>query len=82
MVDRLKQAGFVKRSADPSDRRKVVIGPIKDKYKEVGKMFTSLGQAMTRLLEPYSEEELIIIYSFVSQVPALMHEETRRLKEY
>lgn len=81
MVDRLERAGFVKRSADPSDRRKVVIEPIEDKYEEVGWMFASLGQAMRRLLEPYSEEELTIIYSFVSQVPALMREQTQKLKE-
>lgn len=81
MVDRLERAGFVKRSADPNDRRKVVIEPLEGKYEEVGWIFASLGQAMTDLLERYSEEELAVIQDFISKVPVLMQEQTRKLKE-
>ena len=81
MVDRLERAGFVKRSADPSDRRKVIIEAVEDRYADVAWIFASLAQAMGALLERYDDEELAVIADFCARLPELMRDETRKLRE-
>jgi DNA-binding MarR family transcriptional regulator len=81
MVDRLEKAGFVRRIPDPSDRRKVRIEAIVEKYEEMAWIFSSLGQAMNMLLENYNDKELATIQDFMSHLPKLMLQETKKLKE-
>jgi DNA-binding MarR family transcriptional regulator len=81
MVDRLQKAGFVRRVADPSDRRKVKIEAVVEKYEEMAGIFASLGQAMNALLEGYDDKELAVIQDFMTRLPALMEQETKKLRE-
>jgi DNA-binding MarR family transcriptional regulator len=80
MVDRLGKAGFVRRVADPNDRRKVKVEAVVEKYEAVAGVFASLGQAMNALLESYDDKELAIIQDFMAKLPELMEEETKKLR--
>ena len=80
MVDRLEKVGFVKRVADSSDRRKIRVEAVVEKYEAMAGVFTSLGQAMNALLESYSDKELAVIHDFLTKVPELMDEETKKLR--
>jgi DNA-binding MarR family transcriptional regulator len=80
MVDRLGKAGFVRRVADVSDRRKIRVEAVVEKYEAMAGVFASLGQAMDKLLEGYSNKELETIHDFMSKLPPLMDEVTRKLK--
>jgi DNA-binding MarR family transcriptional regulator len=81
MVDRLEKAGFVRRIPDPTDRRKIRIEAVVEKYEAMAGVFESLGQAMKELLGGYNDKELAIIYDFMARLPDLMREETRKLQE-
>lgn len=80
MVDRLENAGFVRRVPDPSDRRKIRIEAVVEKYEAMAEIFASLGQAMNALLESYNDKELAIIHNFMSRLPEVMEEETKKLR--
>jgi DNA-binding MarR family transcriptional regulator len=80
MVDRLEKAGFVRRVPDPNDRRKIRIEAVVEKYQAMAGIFASLGEAMNGLLESYSDKELATIYDFMSRLPGLMEEETKKLR--
>lgn len=81
MVDRLEKAGFMQRAADPNDRRKIIIRSVEAKYDDVAWIFESLGQAMNELLTGYSDDELAVIADFITRIPQLMDEQTRKLQE-
>lgn len=81
MVDRLEKVGFVARVADPNDRRKVIVRSVDAKYNDVAWIFDSLGQAMNELLGGYSDEELAVIADFITRIPQLMDEQTRKLRD-
>lgn len=81
MVDRLEKAGFVRRVPDPNDRRKIRIEAVTEKYEAMADVFESLGEAMDGLLGGYSDKELETIYDFMSRLPKLMEEETKKLRE-
>lgn len=81
MIDRLEKAGFVERTADPKDRRKVIVQSVDAKYDDVAWIFDSLGKAMNELLMGYSDDELAVIADFIVRIPQLMDKETRKLQE-
>jgi len=80
VIDRLERAGFVRREEHPADRRKVVVRVIPERLPEVGRLFTSLGEAMTALCGRYSEAELRVIVDYLSRAADLFRRETRLLR--
>lgn len=83
MVDRLEQGGWVRREADPRDRRKVIIHPVADPDRDraVEGLFESLGRSFGQLAQKYDERELALVLDFVSSATEMMLAETKKLRE-
>src|ERR1700753_377808 len=58
MIDRLEKAGFVKRSPDPKDRRKVIVSFVPKKHEGAKNNYASLAGSVEQLLKGYTEEQL------------------------
>ncbi|MCW2890196.1 MAG: hypothetical protein QOE54_698 [Streptosporangiaceae bacterium] len=58
VVDRLEKAGFVLRSRDPDDRRKVIIEPVRDKVAALGAYFEPIGRSVMTRFATYTDEQL------------------------
>jgi DNA-binding MarR family transcriptional regulator len=73
LIDRLERAGLVKRTADPKDRRKVLVEAIRNKYKEqiIRELYAPLAQGYYDLVASYSDEELATILGFVRRTTAM-----------
>lgn len=82
IVDRLEDAGHVRRERDPADRRRVIIRPVPQPglAREVTRIFESLGQAMAWVSERYSDEQLAVIAGFLQSTIATLRTETARLR--
>jgi DNA-binding MarR family transcriptional regulator len=81
MIDRLAKLGYVTRSPDPSDRRKVVVRPtasILDKSREIYGPIVADGM---RLLAKYTDEELELLIDFQVRSRALQEEQLKRLRD-
>jgi DNA-binding MarR family transcriptional regulator len=66
ILDRLEKTGLVERSADPSDRRKVVVGLTPDGLRTAERANTSYRRAREELLAELSADE-------VEQLDAAVH---------
>ncbi len=77
IVDRLAQAGWVKRIQDPADKRRVILTPIHHpkKAKEVQAVFGSLITAMGQLSGSYSDTELALILDFMARSRTILLEQ-------
>ena len=64
MVDRLEQAGLVRRERDDNDRRKVFIATVPENIARVGRFYEHMQQAMLKLWETYSDAELRLLLRF------------------
>ena len=64
-VDRLEAAGYVRRRADQSDRRRVVVHLDKHANRVVT-LYRNLGRATQRQLDDYSESELQLLTGFLA----------------
>ena len=52
MVDRLEQAGYVRRVPDPADRRRVIVEPVAERTIAVARAFEPLDAAIRAALSP------------------------------
>src|SRR5215471_2672832 len=76
VIDRLEKAGFARRERDPNDRRRIIIRPT-SRAQEIGRLFESLAQAMTKLCSQYTDRDLSLMIDFFDRITALVQEETR-----
>jgi len=63
VIDRLEKAGYVKRSPDPNDRRKVIVSFIPQKHADAGTKarYSALAGAVQQLFMKYTHEELVFL---------------------
>ena len=65
VVDRLEDAGFVRRVPDPEDRRRVRIEPVPARLEELARSYDGLSEALRRHNTGYTDEELDLVIRYV-----------------
>jgi DNA-binding MarR family transcriptional regulator len=81
LVDRLERAGHVTRSADPGDRRRIVITAVPSPGAGVGEAFARLSAEMATLVSRYDAKESAAILDYLQQTIAILREQTRLLSD-
>ena len=71
LIDRLERAGFARRSADPTDRRRVIVTATA-KERRVGELYGPLATALRRAVEGYSEKDLATLTEFIRRLRAVV----------
>jgi DNA-binding MarR family transcriptional regulator len=64
VVDRLEKAGYVLRSRDPDDRRKVIVEPVQEKVAALGAYFGPIAQSVGARFAGYTDEQLEFLLEF------------------
>ena len=70
MVDRLEQAGYVRRIPDPGDRRRVIVEPVPDRTAAVARAFDPLDAAIRAALSPTPPDDARAIRAFLEATVA------------
>ncbi len=81
IVNRLAHAGYVRRDANPADRRSIIVSrrasPRLDRVRP--EIFGPLGQAITELSAKYTQAELGAIASYLTGLTEILREQTQRI---
>ena len=80
VIDRLEQAGYVRRELDPADRRRVVVDVVPERVATIDSLLDSLERAAEHEVERYSPEQLALINDFLSRMADLTQTESTRLR--
>lgn len=81
IVDRLEQAGFVRRKRDPQDRRQVSLELNLDRVRrQVFPLFEQLGKRMNALATSYSDKDLATIVEFMEKGLAIAREHRTKVQ--
>jgi len=80
VIDRLEQAGYVRRVSDPADRRRVVVEIVPEKMTTLESMMASLERAAADEADRYSPEQLALIGEFLGRMADLTQSEATRLR--
>ena len=80
VVDRLEKGGFVRREADPNDRRRVIVHPVSERVSEIGVLFADLSVRMNELVSRYSEQDQSVILDFLNRSCDILREAAMSLR--
>lgn len=82
MIDRLEEAGYVRRTNDTKDRRKTIVEPISNKKLErkIEMIFIPLHERMHKFLSSYSDSELAFLRNAMMEFIKQAQEQSKRLR--
>jgi DNA-binding MarR family transcriptional regulator len=81
VLDRLERAGFVRRAADPTDRRKVVAEALPKRLEEARKLFEPFVVSLDELTGRYDDRELAAILDYMTNSATVLQHSTGRLRQ-
>lgn len=80
VIDRLEQAGYVRRIPDPADRRRVIVEVVPERIAPVEKTIARVGDASASVIIGYSEGDLKVINDFLTRMAAIRRDEANALR--
>jgi DNA-binding MarR family transcriptional regulator len=81
VVDRLEQAGYVRRIPDPADRRRVIVEVVPERIAAIQLTLDRLDDASEPVVEGYSEEQLALINDFLTRMAEVTRTEAFTLRD-
>ncbi|WP_234331998.1 MarR family winged helix-turn-helix transcriptional regulator [Streptomyces sp. NRRL S-87] len=79
LVDRLEQAGYVRRAPAPGDRRKVLVEPV-GAPAELDRVMAPARQRIAQILGDYSPEQLRVLFDYFTRATAAYQEAADQLR--
>ncbi|MEV6323256.1 MarR family transcriptional regulator [Nocardia sp. NPDC051787] len=79
VIDRLERAGFVARSQDPANRRRVLVTATDAADEVAQRIFEPVGRAGAQALGRYDTDQLALILDFLGTALAVHREQTDRV---
>src|SRR6185436_18657062 len=70
VIDRLEQAGYVRRVPDPADRRRVVVEVVPERIAAVSATMARVGEKGAEEISHYSDSDLAVINDFLTRMAA------------
>jgi DNA-binding MarR family transcriptional regulator len=80
LIDRLERAGRVRRSADPGDRRRVVVEPIPDPAVDLDTILAPVRQRIAALFGDYSADEVRVLFDYFAKAAPAFEEAATEIR--
>ena len=81
LVSRLEARGFVRRTQDVQDRRRVIIEPVPEGLDVLRRSFDAIQKTLPALLASYSDAELATLLDFLVRSAVMMREAAQELHQ-
>ncbi len=81
VLDRLEHAGYIRRSVDPADRRRVIVTLVPDKTAGLEALTDRLAQASEAELARYTEDQVEAIADFLARMTEVTRTESTALRD-
>jgi DNA-binding MarR family transcriptional regulator len=79
LIDRLEQAGYVRRVPSPDDRRKVIVEPV-GKPADLDRVMAPARQKIGEILGGYSPEQLDVLFDYFTRATAAYQAAAEQLR--
>jgi DNA-binding MarR family transcriptional regulator len=80
MVDRLERAGWVQRTHDTVDRRRVIVEPVKARLGEIEPLFAGMAAGWNTALADYDEAQLKLLLDLFERMRTLAREQAAAIR--
>jgi DNA-binding MarR family transcriptional regulator len=81
VIDRLEQAGYVRRIADPADRRRVIVEAVPEKVAAVQATLNRVTEAGAEHIGRYTDAQLALISDFLTKMEQVTRDEATALRD-
>jgi DNA-binding MarR family transcriptional regulator len=81
MLNRLEEAGFVRRERDPNDGRRVIVRLERGRNEKISAIFASLEKEWDELASHYDDKQVAFLLEFLKRSNELSRNEIIRLRE-
>jgi DNA-binding MarR family transcriptional regulator len=81
VIDRLEQAGYVRRSPDPADRRRVIVEVVPEKVEAIRSTLDRVSTAGADEVARYTDAQLALIADFLTRMEQVAKTETEQLRD-
>jgi len=68
VLDRLERDGYVKRKANPADRRSCIVHLILESLRQLEGVYKSKGDMLAGVIERYSDRDLRLLIEFFERI--------------
>jgi DNA-binding MarR family transcriptional regulator len=90
VIDRLERGGWVRRVADPTDRRRVIVelvtsgpeGPNPERYAEMLRLFTPLQREIETIADQLSDDQIETIVDYLRAANDAVERSIERLRDH
>ncbi|HEU5030854.1 MAG TPA: MarR family transcriptional regulator [Spirillospora sp.] len=72
VIDRLEKAGYVKRTRDPDDRRRVIVELVPENVARFGEYFEPIARVFRERLASYTDEQIAVLLDWIRSNNAAM----------
>ncbi|NRQ32602.1 MarR family transcriptional regulator [Nonomuraea sp. NN258] len=79
LIDRLEQAGYVRRGADPSDRRKVVVEPVASPS-GLDQALAPAREKIAEIIAGYTPEQAAVLFNYFTRAAAAYRDAVDELR--
>ncbi|MEV5874041.1 MarR family transcriptional regulator [Streptomyces sp. NPDC052101] len=80
LVDRLERGGYVVRTPDARDRRRVLVTPVPERLARVTAVWDELGRSWQTLLDDHTEDELRVVTRHMRRANDMSRTQIERLR--
>jgi DNA-binding MarR family transcriptional regulator len=82
IIDRLEQAGYIRRTNDSKDRRRTIVESTRNRKleKKIEVIFMPLHERMHNLLSSYSDSDLVFLLDATTEFIEQIREESKKLR--
>jgi DNA-binding MarR family transcriptional regulator len=78
LIDRLETAGLIRRTANPADRRSILVELVDERVEPMLGFLAQVGQKFEAVVSDYSDAELARIQGFMDKIVAVAGQMTDR----
>jgi DNA-binding MarR family transcriptional regulator len=80
LIDRLEQAGYVRRVPDPGDRRKVTVQPVGEPA-DLDRVMAPARQKIGQILGGYAPDQLDVLFDYFARAAEAYQEAAEELRD-
>ncbi|WP_405015772.1 MarR family transcriptional regulator [Kitasatospora sp. NBC_00070] len=80
LIDRLERAGYARRTADPADRRRVIVEPVPDALDRVEDVVGPARRHIAALIGSYPPEQQAVLFDYFARAAPAFRAATEEIR--
>jgi DNA-binding MarR family transcriptional regulator len=80
LIDRLENAGYARRGADPGDRRRVVIEPVPGAVDRIAQVVAPARHHIAEVLDRYTPDERALLFDYFARAAPAFRTATEQIR--